>query len=160
MIVARYIWAEGTVSPLAAFLGKFDVVKAMGDVIAAEVVRIGETIDVDVNLEDVVIAKAGTSPEGDVYRGAWSPDPIGRGVALVGGPYDGDIVRVPRCEGSPAMWPMSTLIVMHDGPSQFWDGEPVPREVADADPVVAQYERAGIDPVARRFVYRSVEMKG
>ncbi|OAZ40965.1 hypothetical protein A9Z40_03215 [Microbacterium arborescens] len=105
-----------------------------------------------VEADDVWVWRGEPALHGDVYEGVWAPDPQ-RGVELRGGPLDGQRFALPRWEGPGDGLPrfrVSLPVGMPDTVDEFalaTGPVPVP---------TAMYERAGIDPAARCFVYRYV----
>lgn len=107
---------------------------------------------VDGFAEDVFVCSHSADAGLDVetFEAVWAPDPMVRGVELRNGPHDGVILRLPRGHGQAGAFPRYWIVLPH-----------TPHTVADwADPPAleesvktAKYRRAGIDPVARRFVY-------
>jgi hypothetical protein len=125
-------------------------IEAAADMLAAEIVHIGEGVGAFIRRESVWVTRGEpqmATMQMDVV-GVWSPDPA-QGVELRGGACDGQVMSVPReSDGRPMPW----LSVPIPVPASAWgDTDMEPRMAYN----VGEYARAGIDSERDRWVYES-----
>ncbi|QYC54395.1 hypothetical protein SEA_PICKLES13_60 [Microbacterium phage Pickles13] len=149
MIYDRYIGASATIGVRDLDDHLETLARKMADSIVGEAERHG----VPVNVEDVVVYRTG---ENDMqmtvdFGAVWAPSPMTRGIEFFGGSHDGEIMmQIEPDDGPGRAFPPRSIRVMSEPPTSF-DGDPVGIE---SRVLVEDYERAGIDPLKRRFIYK------
>lgn len=154
MIFDRALGATGTLSMRFVDVpGYVDALaKHMADAIVAEADQHGMPVVVD----DVVLYRTGQDEQTQTveYGAVWAPSPMTRGIEFYGGSHDGEIMmQIAPDDGPGSAFPPRSIRVMSEPPTSF-DFEPVDVGESSAHMLVEDYERAGIDPLKRRFIYK------
>lgn len=157
MIFEGVVGATGSLS--TRFVDVQGYVDTLGDQMAKAILHEARKHGVDISVEDVAVYRGATDLPRDTveYGAVWAPDPVARGVELIGGSHDGDVVPVERREGPGKAFPPAEVAVLAETP-QFFDADTL--EPTDAPEgmefpqTIETYYRAGIDPDKRRFIYK------
>lgn len=151
MIIETLIGADAEVAVEA--LDRDGAVHALAAVMAEQIISEGHNHGVDIVADDICLIRVGAVEKTRTlyYRAIWSPDPVERQVMLFGGSHDGETMPVPRLKNSALPW--DVLHVMAEQPTPFLD-EPISELPDVVENIVETYERLGINPIARQWVYR------
>lgn len=153
MIFDRALGATGTLS--MRFVDVPGYVDALAKHMAEAIVAEAEQHGMPVEADDVVLYRAGQDEQTMTveFGAVWAPSPMTRGIEFYGGSHDGEIMmQIAPDDGPGGAFPPRSIRVMSEPPTSF-DFEPLP-EVVQPTTLVEDYERAGIDPLKRRFIYK------
>ncbi|URM87323.1 hypothetical protein SEA_ANTUNA_61 [Microbacterium phage Antuna] len=153
MIFDRYLGATGVLS--MRFVDVPGYVDALAKHMAEAIVAEAEQHGMPVVADDVVLYRAGEDAQTMTveFGAVWAPSPMTHGIEFYGGSHDGEVMtQIEPDDGPGGAFPPRSIRVMSEPPTSF-DFEPLP-DLPDSRVLVEDYERAGIDPLKRRFIYK------
>jgi hypothetical protein len=159
MISDRIIGADSDVSAVALMLDLDGVMSVVAHRMARDMVARAKDSGVKIDPSDVFAWVHPETKEDAASRrrrvsAVWAPDPMKTGCEFYGGSHDGEIIYLPRATGHGNAFPVATIIVASETPTDFegFRRAEIPPLPAGIEP--ERYERAGINDTTRRFVYR------